>query len=62
MRPRMTYDIAMACSKDEANRSMRRDGRSTWNENDWNILAQTFDRLYPVELELKQRSSPSGDL
>lgn len=52
-RPRMTYDIALAVAKDAANDNMRKHGRSRWNEDDTKVVAETLNRLYPVERELR---------
>ena len=42
----MTYSLAMAAGQDAGNRSMRRAGRSKWDESDWNAAAETFARLW----------------
>lgn len=42
----ITYDIAMAASRDAGDRSMRSDGRVQWSEKDWNVACETFERLY----------------
>jgi hypothetical protein len=47
--PRMTYALAMAAGTDAANRNMRSEGRLTWNEDDRDLAALTFNTLYPVE-------------
>jgi hypothetical protein len=46
MIPTMTYSFAMAAAHDAANRQMRRDGRSRWNEADWDLMCETFKRLW----------------
>lgn len=43
-----TYELAMAAAKDAGNRNMRKAGRSRWNEEDWNTMVETFERLFPV--------------
>ena len=43
----MTYDLAMAAAKDEANRQMRSAGRKVWSSDDYNLAVQTFERLLP---------------
>lgn len=48
----MTYDIAMAASRDAGNRSMRKAGRTRWSVEDWNVAADEFNRLWPVERHL----------
>ena len=45
----MTYDLAMAASRDEGNRSMRKAGRTKWNVDDWNAACDALDRYYPQE-------------
>ena len=45
----MTYDIAMACGQDAANRQMRAAGRARWNEDDRDLATAEFERLYPLE-------------
>ena len=47
----MTYDIAMACAKDEADRHARTNGRTVWTIEDYNLLCDTFDRLLPAQVE-----------
>jgi hypothetical protein len=47
MRLTMTEQIARAASWDEANRNMRKNGRKTWNEEDYNVAVETYDRLWP---------------
>lgn len=41
-----TYKLAMAAAKDEANRHAKKNGRSSWNEDDWNVATETFDRIF----------------
>jgi len=43
----MDYHLAMAASKDAADRQARKNGRKAWNQEDYNLMCQTFDRLYP---------------
>ncbi len=45
----MDYHLAMAMGHDAADRQMRREGRTTWNIDDWNLAAETVERLYPTE-------------
>ncbi len=40
----MTPQLAMAAGWDAANRRMRREGRTTWNEDDWNHAAEVYER------------------
>ena len=43
----LTYEIARATGKDVANQQMRKQGRTEWNLDDWNLACATFDRLKP---------------
>jgi hypothetical protein len=43
----MDYELAMAASHDEGNRSMRRAGRKRWNRDDYNAACEAMDRFYP---------------
>ena len=45
----MTRERAWAASMDEANRVMRKAGRTRWSLEDRNLAAQTFHRLWPPE-------------
>jgi len=40
------YELAMAASWDAGNRSMRKSGRSTWNQDDYKVAAKEFERIY----------------
>lgn len=40
------YRIAMAAGADEANRRMKREGRTTWNESDYAAACETFKKIY----------------
>lgn len=42
---KMTHKIAMAAGQDAANRNMKRNGRTEWNEEDWNVACETFNKL-----------------
>jgi hypothetical protein len=42
----MTYDLAHACGMDEANRQMKKEGRTSWNDKDYSLAVETMDRLY----------------
>ena len=53
MKITMTYALAHAASMDAANRSMRKAGRTVWNVDDYNAHVREFDRLWPIEMELK---------
>jgi hypothetical protein len=41
----MTYKIAMAAGRDAANRNMKANGRTVWNEEDYNIAAALVEKL-----------------
>lgn len=43
-----TYKIAMAAGRDAANKQMRQAGRTSWNEDDWNLAAEIVERLVAV--------------
>jgi hypothetical protein len=45
----MTYELAMSCAKDVANRRMRAAGRTTWNRADYNAMVREFNRLFPLD-------------
>lgn len=44
----MTYELAMAAAKDKADRRMRKSGRTAWDEEDYNVMVEEFNRLYPL--------------
>jgi hypothetical protein len=46
----MTYDLAMAAAQDAANRQMRKNNRSAWNEEDYNLMCDVFDRLWGKQM------------
>jgi len=45
----MNYSLAMAAGQDAANRRMRKQCRKKWNQDDWNLMVDTFDRLFGKE-------------
>ena len=45
----LTRDLAWSASLDAGNRSMRKAGRTAWNEDDYNTAVDEFNRLWPVE-------------
>ena len=49
---RMTYRIAHSLGTDAANRRMRQDGRTTWNEEDFNLAADMLRKHFPVCFEV----------
>lgn len=52
----MTYELAMAAGKDAGNYSMRKDGRTHWNQKDWNVMARTVNKLWPISKNPRRRS------
>lgn len=48
----MTYRIAHSLGTDAANRQMRQDGRTKWNEEDLNLAADTHRKHFPLCFEL----------
>lgn len=53
MRITLTRQIAWAASTDAGNAAMRRGGRTSWSAEDYNVAVDTFNRLWPDELETK---------
>lgn len=53
----LTRQIAWAAATDAGNRSMRKAGRTSWTEEDFNTAAKEFDRLWPQEKENPSRHS-----
>jgi hypothetical protein len=45
----LTRDLAWSAATDAGNRSMRAAGRTAWDENDYDVAAQEFGRLWPVD-------------
>jgi hypothetical protein len=43
-----TYELAHAAAWDAGNQSMQRAGRERRNEEDWNAMCDTFNRLFPM--------------
>jgi hypothetical protein len=41
----MTYKIAMAAGQDAGNRNMKKAGRTSWNEDDFNVAAEVTQKL-----------------
>jgi hypothetical protein len=46
-RQALTIEMAHAAGEDAANRNMRAANRKVWNEEDYNIAVEEFDRLLP---------------
>ncbi len=42
----LNYDLIMAIGMDYANRNMRKNGRTQWNEDDWNEAAHITNKLF----------------
>lgn len=49
-RLQMTYHLARAAGMDAANRSMRKAGRTSWNEEDYNVGVVEQNRLWPGDI------------
>ena len=49
----LTRKLAYALGRDAGIRSARAAGRTAWNEDDWNAACKEFDRLWPVENDLR---------
>jgi hypothetical protein len=47
-RYKMTYELAMALSRDAGNRSMRKAGRFVWNDADWNASVDAFNKAMGI--------------
>lgn len=45
MKIKMTYSLAMAAAKDAGNRNMKKNGRTIWNREDYNVVREVFDKL-----------------
>ena len=43
----LTRELAYSAGLDAANRSMQAAGRTAWNEEDANLAAREFNRLWP---------------
>lgn len=50
--PTMTYELAMAASRDAGDRHMRQHGPTKWNRDDWNAAVEEFNRLFPKESQI----------
>jgi len=44
----LTREIAWSASIDAANRAMRAGDRKAWSEDDYNLAASEFNRLWPL--------------
>jgi hypothetical protein len=45
MKIKWTYQLARAAAQDEGNRNMKRNGRSEWNEDDYNAASNKLNSL-----------------
>lgn len=54
----MTRETARAAAMDAGNRNMRENGRTKWNEDDWNVAAREFNRLWSEAKERRRRHEP----
>ena len=52
MKIAITPQMAMLAGMDEGNRNMRKEGRTAWNENDWDIAAKKAADIF---LEIDKR-------
>ena len=53
MKITMTRELARAASWDAANRNMKKHGRKKWNQEDYNTAVTEYDRLWPIENDMK---------
>jgi len=44
---KLTRDLAWAAATDAANRRMRQQGRTAWDEDDYALAVATLSRLWP---------------
>ena len=59
-RIKMTYDIAHRAAWDAGDRSMRKAGRKHWNEHDREVARLEMERLYPEEVEMREKARSHG--
>ena len=45
-------EIARAAAMDTGDRSMRQAGRTAWNREDYNVMIEEFNRLWPEEFDI----------
>lgn len=50
----MTYELAHAAATDAGNRHMMAAGRFCWDASDYDACMAEFNRLWPVERDLKE--------
>jgi hypothetical protein len=51
----ITYAIAHAAAWDSANRRAKKEGRTVWNEDDYNHAVDEFNRLWPIDNVVKEK-------
>lgn len=54
MKIQLTRDLAWAAATDAGNRSMRQAGRTKWSQRDYNAAIREFDRLWPLERDIRR--------
>ncbi|MGI4757627.1 MAG: hypothetical protein ACRYGF_12360 [Janthinobacterium lividum] len=50
---KMTYRIAHFIGNDAANQQMHKNGRTVWNEEDYNLAATVLNKNFPLCAELQ---------
>ncbi|HYT43822.1 MAG TPA: hypothetical protein VEP90_15895 [Methylomirabilota bacterium] len=48
---KLTRELALAAAQDEANRQMRKNGRSKWSKKDYILACKVFNCLWPMRDE-----------
>lgn len=44
-RIKLDYALCMAIGQDAGNHNMRKNNRKAWNDDDWNVAAETSNKL-----------------
>lgn len=57
----MTYKIAHSAGMDAADRQMKAAGRTAWNEDDAQLAADVFGRLWPMDKDLPVQKMESAE-
>jgi hypothetical protein len=63
---KLTRGLAVAAAKDAATRQMRKEGRTCWSDEDYNLACDTFNKLWPLKNDISQTednhagSTPEG--
>lgn len=55
MKITLTRELAQCAGRDAANRNMRKNGRTAWDEDDYNIAWAEFNRLWPEKYDIEGR-------